>query len=162
MKPAEQIEQSLKRLEPTALSQRASDKIGSMIDSLAASASEVEEADIESITHRRGWRGPVAWASIAAAVVLGAVLVWSLGPGDPGPVVKPVPVPVPGFEWVGRTDQVGELEDGGLMADENGRMHRLVRYQVIEEEVVRDGRSGAVMKVTGPREELMLVPVSTF
>jgi len=162
MKPAEQIEESLKRLAPTALSQRASESIGSMIDSLAASDADEADEQIESITHRRGWSGPVAWSAIAAAVVLGAVFAWSLRPGDPGPVAKPDKVTVPGFEWVGRTDHVGELEDGGFMADESGRMHRLVRYRVIEEEVVRDGRSGAMMKVTGPREELMLVPVSTF
>ena len=162
MKPAEQIEESLKRLAPAALSERASESIGSMIDSLATSDADEADEQIESITGRRGWRGPAAWSGIAAAVVIGVVFSWSQRPDEAGPVAQPDQMAVPGFEWVGRTDQVGELEDGGLLADESGRVHRMVRYQVIEEEVVRDGRSGAMMRVTGPREELMLVPVSTF
>lgn len=162
MKPAEQIEESLKRLAPAALSERASESIGSMIDSLATADADEADEQIESITPRRGWHRPVAWSGIAAAVVLGLVFAWSQRPQDPGPVAQSDGMAVPGFEWVGRTDHVGELEDGGLLADESGRVHRVVRYQVIEEEVIRDGRSGAMMRVTGPRDELMLVPVSTF
>ncbi len=66
------------------------------------------------------------------------------------------------LEWVGSSDHVGEPEDAGFLADEDGGVHRLLRCRVVEEEVIRDGRSGTLMRVTGPREELMLVPVSTF
>lgn len=161
MKHAEEIERSLKRLAPAALSEEATDSIESMIDSLARPESSGGGTPGEP---RPDWRKPAAWMSLAAAVVIGCIAAFALIGNDPQPLAGDPgsAVPEAGLEWVGRTDRVEETVDGGLMADDDGRMHRLLRYRVVEEEVIRDGRNGMIMRVTGPRDEMMLVPVSTF
>jgi hypothetical protein len=164
MKPAEEIERSLQQLAPAPLSRRATDAIESMLDELAPG----EDVAGRPGSAPGGWRRPALWAGLAAAVVLGGLSApMLLRPAEPaggGPVGEAAgePAPAHSLEWVGRTDHVEGREDGGLLADENGGMHRLLRYRVVEERVVRDGRSGALMRVTGSREETVLVPVSTF
>ncbi len=162
MKTAEEIERSLEGLAPAALSEEARDSIESMIDSLASENPGRNDVREEP---RNGWGRPAAWMSLAAAVAFGAFGVLTLtqpGAEVPGGQADTGESGDGGLEWVGRSDRVEEPEDGGLLADEDGGMHRLLRYRVIEEELIRDGRNGMVMRVTGPRDEMMLVPVSTF
>jgi len=164
MKSVEEMERLLERLAPAPMSEEATGAIESMIDSLAQQDSAAEE---DHGAAGRTWRRPgvAAWMSLAAAVLLGAFAGALAIRRDPQPMAVPVAAsddPEGGLEWVGRSDQVGEPEDDGFLADEDGGVHRLLRYRVVEEEVVRDGRSGTLMRVTGPREEMMLVPVSTF
>ncbi len=49
-----------------------------------------------------------------------------------------------------------------MLADEDGGMLRVLRYRVVEEEVIRDKRSGMLVRLTEPREETVLIPVSNF
>jgi hypothetical protein len=112
---------------------------------------------------RPGGRPWVRWGAAAAAVigVLGAGLWFSARPGTQ-PVAAHSTTPPKVVEFVGLTNQVGEPEDGGIMADEGGGMHRVVRYRVVAEEVVRDPRNGVTVLVTQPSDEIVLIPVSRF
>jgi hypothetical protein len=154
MKSVEQIEKSLGRMVPAALSQRTSRELDEMIESLAIQDGEVP---------RGHWRTTAGWSAAAAALVLGAFSFWQWNPEKPG-AGQPTGAASPstGIELLSQTDRVGKTTDAGLMADDGGGMLRVLRCQVVEEEMVRDKRSGITVRVTEPREETVLIPVSNF
>ena len=86
---------------------------------------------------------------------------WRAAP--PHPDVQEISMePKFGIELLKQTNLVGETEDAGMLADTDGGMLRVLRYQVIEEEFLRDKRSGMTVRVTEPREETVLIPVTSF
>jgi hypothetical protein len=54
------------------------------------------------------------------------------------------------------------MSDEGLFVDSGGSAMRRLKVQVVEESKVRDNESGIVVTLCEPREEMYLVPVSTF
>ncbi len=157
MKPVEQIETALERMVPVALSQRASGDLDEMIDALAIQAGEKAPGH---------WRALSGWSAVAAALAIGVFSAWAWGPWHTAPPhsarQNDVGKADSEIEFVGLTNRVGEAEDAGMLADEDGGMLRVLRYQVVEEEVVRDKRSGMLVRMTEPREETVLIPVSNF
>jgi len=154
MKSVEQIEKSLGRMVPAALSRRTSRELDEMIESLAIQDGEVPHGH---------WRATAGWSAAAAALVIGAFSFWQWGPENPGAGRQTPAAPTStGIELLSQTDRIGETTDGGLMADDDGGMLRVLRCQVVEEELVFDKQSGITVRVTEPREETVLIPVSNF
>ena len=160
MKPVDPIaavERQLGRLVPVPLSHRAARDLDELIDTLAASRNP-------RLRTTTPWRA-LALTS-AAAVVVGALSGWlamaARPPARPATDARrPVPA-APGIELVGLTNRLGEAEDGGILADDDGTVHQVLLYHGVEEQLVRDARSGVTVRVTEPREEMVLVPVSSF
>jgi hypothetical protein len=157
MKPVEQIEASLERMVPVALSQRASRELDEMIDTLAIQT--------DGKTPGR-WRAFSGWSAVAAALAIGVFSTWKWMPwrtAPPHPDAQKISMePKSGVELLKQTNLVGETEDAGMLADSDGGMLRVLRYQVVEEEFIRDKRSGMTVRVTEPREETVLIPVTSF
>ncbi|QTN33750.1 hypothetical protein HZ994_15995 [Akkermansiaceae bacterium] len=104
----------------------------------------------------------IAAAGIAAALVCG----FALFPRD-GAVPQSVKIPdniaeEPEFVVLNESDRVEEVRDEGLFVDSGGSAVRKVRVRFIGERRVRDEETGIVVTLLEPREEMFLLPVSTF
>ncbi len=61
------------------------------------------------------------------------------------------------------TNRVDGLEDDGLILPLDGSApHYRYRYHVIDEERVRDEKTGTVITLRQPRQEVVTVPVTQF
>lgn len=148
-----EIEDALARLMPTALSDGVQAEISERLGELCGDA---QPAGVEDVRFPR-W---IAASGIAAALVLGFVVFSRSGAEISR---KPVAaVEVPGVVILNEADRVERVSDEGLFVDSGGSAVRKVRVRVVEESRIRDEESGIVMTLSEPREEMYLVPVSTF
>jgi hypothetical protein len=167
MAPVEHIEQVLQRLVPCALSLRATRGIEDCLDSLAAAADEetpAPECAERPAARRRhcGWRFGLGSAAALAAGVLTALWWWP-DPLESGRVAASAEAPqAEELELIREVSRMESAVDEGTLADDDGGMHRVLRYRVVGEAYVRQPRSGDVVRVVEPREEVVLVPVTAF
>jgi hypothetical protein len=63
---------------------------------------------------------------------------------------------------VGESDRVEAMTDEGWQEDSDGAPMQATRLRVVEENSLLDEQTGIVMQVSEPREEIFLMPVSTF
>ena len=54
------------------------------------------------------------------------------------------------------------MTDEGWQEDADGLAMHTLRLKAIEENEVRDERSGMVVLISEPREEILLIPVNAF
>ena len=166
MKSPEEIEQSLRRLAPAAVSSRAQQNISSMISSLARE-SEMSEASIASVTHKKiSWR-----VAAAAAMTIGAItaMAWTwlpqtqsslallqdhATPSEPEKDVSPILI-----DRVFVTDNVA-LE-GTLTASDGSVVHQLNR-RIQTRERYRDAQKGYLITVSETRDEKIYTPKKGF
>jgi len=103
--------------------------------------------------------GGIAAAGVAAA------LIYPLA-SPPAPTSRAVTslpdTPRAGLILMGESDRVESMTDEGWREDSDGSTMRAMRLSVIEENSLLDEETGIVMQVSEPREELLLMPVSTF
>jgi hypothetical protein len=159
METPESIERMLeKRLVPSAFSVEGSAALESLIDELAGEPSAlVAQASVK-------WGRYLMGAAAAALVMFGLILM-SIPSGE-------VPEMVGVEELFSEPQGVVLLEDleGVISAEENeklvvdadGSLHRAWHVQVISEEIFHDEQSGQEVRVVHPRDELVLMPVTTF
>ena len=155
----EEMEEALRRLMPVAVSGDAQERLETMLDELAG------DPEIERFDFRR----PAKWlagAGIAAALGLGIYVSVPRQSSpvktvDSAPVSNPADLP-PELVFLSESDRVEGVSDDGLYIDTGGSAVRKVRIRVIEESQIRDEESGIVVMLTEPREEMYMVPVSTF
>lgn len=151
--PFAEIEDALMRLMPVGLSDSTRAEIETQIDELCGDA----EMAGSVLVRFPKW---IAASGIAAALALGFVFF-----PRPGEDSSPKPVAVadaPGVVLLNEADRVERVSDEGLFVDSGGSAVRKVRIRVVEESTVRDEESGIVVMLSEPREEMYLVPVSTF
>ncbi len=158
MQAPDSIEAALSRLMPAALSVEGQRTIEEMLDELAAPAVSEDRPAIKA-KPSWGWLVPTA---IAAAAVIIAHLVTDAG--RVGPVAD---LPATDFSGtdivlVGESDHIEEMTAEGWTSDPDGTAMKAVRIRVIEESSLRDGRTGIVVRVTQPRDEVVLMPVTAF
>jgi len=149
MKP-ESIERRLEQLVPSAFSERGMASIDEMLDELAG---ESKSAALV----RRWW---LAAGSLAAAVAMAAGLALAPRGGeaaDPRVAADEELELVSDFETV-----VAAEEDEALVAGSDGSLHRAWRVRVMSEETFHDPDTGQDVRIVQPRDELVLVPVSSF
>ncbi len=155
------IEAILARLMPPGLSDAGQSEIEAMLDELAGATVEITPAKPNISWVRRITAGGIAAAGVAAAVVFSLS-----GPPSPSPVSEAAPAPVSEvpaeFVLVGESDRIESMTDEGWQENSDGSTMRAVRLSVVEENSLFDEETGIVMKVSEPREEILLMPVSAF
>lgn len=157
MQTPDPIESMLARLMPGTLSQSGQRSIESMIDELAG-----ETAAVRTTTPaiRRWWIG----SGIAAAVALSFALP-AMFRGAPASSLVSTPKAVeeaPAMEFVEESNRVESVRDEGWLADADGTAMQAVRYRVVEENTLRDAKTGYTVRISEPRDEVLLTPVSSF
>jgi hypothetical protein len=156
MQTPDPVETILARLMPPALSESGQRSIEALLDELAAEV-PVCQAVPAPRPHRGWWIGGIAAAGIAAA--------WLL-PLTVPPTVKPVaaasPEPSAKVVLVGQSGRIESMVDEGWHEESDGSAMQALRLNVVEEESVLDKETGIVMQIREPREEILLMPVSSF
>lgn len=149
------IETILARLMPPGLSEGGQQDIEAMLDELAGDTiSAAPPAP-------KPWFRRAAAAGIAAAGVAVACIFPIAN--KPAPVVQNSATQEPvGIVLVSESDRVESMTDEGWQEDADGSAMRAMRLSVVEENNLLDEETGIVMQITEPREEFLLVPVSTF
>jgi hypothetical protein len=154
------IETILARLMPPALSATSQHRIESMLDSLAQSSTQAST----SRPHHRFSLHPMLSAGIAAAGVAAALIFSLTTRPTPASLTSIIPNSPPRSEFilVSESDRVESMIDEGWQENPDGSTLHALRINVVEENSLLDEETGIVMQVSEPREELLLMPVSTF
>lgn len=156
MHDAQSVEKILSRLMPPALSEAGQREIEAMLEDLAGPA----VARSSAVQPR-----PLMWplvGGIAAAIVALAVLSHSFKPAAPSVTARTATTDAPPFELVGESDRVEAIRDDGWREGPEGSAMRAMRLRVVEENSLLDHETGIVMRISEPRDELLLMPVSAF
>lgn len=157
MQAPDPIEIILARLMPPALSQDAQAEIDVMLENLAGP----EVANLVEIS-------PVNWLTrcllgggLAAAVagLLAALPLIESAPKEPSVVAVAAPA---GFVLVSGSDRIESMTDEGWREDSDGSAMHALRLSAVEENNVRDEQSGMVVRISEPREEILLTPINAF
>ncbi len=153
------IEAILARLMPPGLSDDGQSDIAAMLDELAGVPVGITPAKPGISWIRRITTGGIAAAGAAAAVIFSLS-----GPPSPSPLseVAPVSEVAAEFVLVGESGRIEAMTDEGWQENADGSTMRAVRLSVVEENSLFDEETGIVMKVSEPREEILLMPVSAF
>jgi hypothetical protein len=160
------LETKLRRsLMPVALSESATGSIHAMIDELSCLETIIPDAANSPDQPRISpW-----YAAAAAVAALLAVSAWFAAPAienaafadnpsDEFTVEKPAQT----MHLVDESTRLAWVEDEGWLDDPDGGTLRAVRMRVVEENRLLDEETGIIVHVSSPREEMLLMPVSTF
>jgi hypothetical protein len=153
MESPEDIEKALSRLMPAAISEEGKRSLDELIDGLAATDKVVE------LPRKSGW----PWVGGIAAAAAAVVIALNLPTADPvGPSVAEEAFEESGIVLLRQTERVENAEPEGWLSETDGVAHRAWRVRVIDEDRVRDVKTGYEVTVSRPREEVILMPVTTF
>jgi len=159
------VESILARLMPPAFSEDGQREIEAMLDDLAGAPTGSLPAKRTGIV----WLRRIATAGIAAAGVA-AALIFPLA-SRPVPASwaasarsgkSPAANPPAGMVLVSESERIESMTDDGWQEDADGSTMRAMRLNVVEENSLLDEETGIVMQVSQPREEILLMPVSSF
>jgi len=144
---------------PPALSESAQHSIEAMLDELAAAVPE-QPARVPAKPRRARFAVALGIAASLAAMV-------ALAPRKttvtlPLALDRPATVIGSGLELVGESDRIEAMSDEGWVANPDGDAMQAVLVRVVEANTLRDEASGIVVQVSDPRDEMILMPVSTF
>lgn len=152
------VETILARLMPVAMSDEGQRGIEAMLDELAGTPAEV--VPIRKPWYRRPFTGGIAAAGIAAAVLMPFAATRHSAASRVASA--PSEKAQPGFVLVGETGSIDSMSEEGWQEDSDGSAMRTLRLRVVEENSILDEETGIVMQVSEPRDEFLLMPVSTF
>lgn len=151
MHDRDSVETILARLMPSALSVSAQQDIEAMLDEIAGPA-------VMKRPSARSWRRWIIGGGLAASLAAALAIPGLMESAKPAVVTAPLPE----FLLVGESDRVESTTDEGWCEISDGSAMRAMRVRVIEENSLFDAETGIVMQVSQPREELLLMPISTF
>lgn len=158
MHKPDSVESILARLMPPAMSEAGQGRIEAMLDALASETAQAPP--VQSATWlRRLLRGGMAAAAVLALLVLPLVhppSSWSFA------TALPLVDAARGLVLMDESDRIESMKDEGWQDDAEGSTMRAMRLNVVKENHLFDQETGIVMQVSEPREELLLMPVSTF
>ena len=160
------IEDQLRRgLMPVAMSDSGTESIHALLDELAG-----DESSDALLPVAQPSRMPWVAAAAAAVAVLFAVTALRIAP-----VYEETRLAASDDEssWseendsfpmhlVDESTRLAWVEDEGMLADPDGGALHAVRMGVIEENRLLDEETGIIVNVSSPREEMLLMPVTTF
>jgi hypothetical protein len=153
MHDRDSVETILARLMPPALSVSAQQDIEAMLDELAGPAAVNQPS-------ARSWRRWIIGGGLAASLAAALAIPHLMKPATTPETVTATHLPE--FLLVGESDRVQSMTDEGWREIPDGSAVRAMRVRVIEENSLFDEETGIVMQVSQPREELLLMPISTF
>ena len=156
MESPEDIEKALGRLLPSAISERGQRSLEELIDGLDAGDAVVEMPR----KSRWPWLGGIGAA--AAAVVLAFNFPAGNAPVSGGTEAFVPPTKQGGIVLLQQTERVEEAVPEDWMSETNGVAHRAWRVRVVDEDRVQDVETGYEVLVSRPREEVILMPVTSF
>jgi hypothetical protein len=150
------MEAVMARLMPPAISENCQHELEALIDDLAGPEPAAEIS-------RVNWTlRAVMGGGIAAAVgALCAIFPFQSFPDSPV-AVSVSESPGSGLVLISESDRVESMTDEGWSEDVYGSAMHAVRLNVIEENQMRDEESGMLVKISEPREEMLLMPISSF
>ncbi|MGB6221588.1 hypothetical protein [Haloferula sp.] len=155
METPESIERMLeRRLTPSAFSVEGSLALESLIDELAGGSPATSPK----------WGRYFSGAAAAALVMFAAIAV-SIPSGEVAPVVAMDGLFAEPLDVVLLEDKEGVVsaeENEALVTDADGTLHRAWHVHVVSEERFHDEQSGQEVRVVHPRDELVLMPVTSF
>ncbi len=151
MQAPDPIETILARMMPPALSQDCQSEIEAMIDDLAGPENVV----------RMSWLTRcVIGGGIAAAIgALCAVFPMIQGSSNSHLAVTSPGERPSGLDLVSESDRIESVTDEGLRQDSEGLSMRSLRLKAVQENSVRDKETGMVVRITEPREEILMTPM---
>ena len=151
MQARDPIETIMARLMPPALSEDCQSEIDSMIDDLAGPENLVR---ISWLTRC------VIGGGIAAAIgALCAVFPMIQGSSNSQvAVTSPAMLPL-GLDLVSESDRIESVTDEGVRKDSEGSAMHSVRFKAVQENKVRDKETGMVVRISEPREEILMTPM---
>jgi hypothetical protein len=153
MRDIDPIEAALARLMPVALSDSGERAIHETLDELAA------DLPVNRGQTQRGWG---IGLGIAAAAVVGAFAAWpSLQTPAPAVAVLEEEITSP-IEWISNSDRIESLQDEGRISGTDGDALQAVSVRVVAENTLSDRETGYTLRISEPREELVLMPVTSF
>ncbi|MEI7929198.1 MAG: hypothetical protein WCH40_11660 [Verrucomicrobiales bacterium] len=156
MQAPDPIESALARLMPIAMSASGQRSIEEMLDELAAGSKVVRVRD---------WRRLLVGLGIAAAVAALVTLPGLLQNGAEivsSPQVRADVASLGRVHLVEQSERVESMSDEGWVADSDGAAMQAVRLRMVSEDTVRDEETGYMVKVSEPRNEILLMPVTAF
>ena len=153
MRDIDPIEAALARLMPVALSDSGERVIHETLDEMAAGL------PVNRGQTQREWG---IGLGIAAAAIVGAFAAWpSLQAPAPAVAVPEEEITSP-IEWVSNSDRIESLQDEGRISGTDGDALQAVSVRVVAENTLRDRETGYTLRISEPREELVLMPVTSF
>jgi hypothetical protein len=144
------VETILARLMPPAMSTGGQRNIEAMLDGLAGA------------TAKPSGRKPPIWRFVIGGLAACLAALAAMRLANPDMQVAGIASARPDFLLVGESDRVESMIDEGWRETPDGTPMRALRMRIVEENSLLDEETGIVMQVSEPREELLLMPVSTF
>jgi hypothetical protein len=159
MQAPDPVEAILARLMPPALSQGAQFDIEAMIDELAGPEAE----NVVRISGKAGMKRWLVGSGIAAAIGVLCALLPMVDRSSEPKVASNLPhQSAPGLVLVSESDRVESMTEEGWQDDSEGVAMQTLRMSLVGENRLRDEASGMVVQISEPREEILLMPISTF
>jgi hypothetical protein len=166
MESPEDIEKALAALVPSAISERGQRSLEELIDSLAAGEAPVAELPESApapvvVPQRRPW----AWLGAAGAAAAAVVMAFQMSGSGTRPQAGGSPVAAaaaPEVISLGKSEFVDSAEPGDWVSEKDGVLHRVVRIRYVNQERLRDVKTGVEMVVTEASEDLGWSPIASF
>ena len=151
MRDTESIEAMLARLMPTAISEEGQRSMDEMLDDLYGEETEVPPKK-------------VVWKLVTTGIAAALALFFAVQFQKPNQTTDLASLAddEPGMVLMGESDRIEKMTDEGWMADSEGTTLQAVRVHATEENTLRDERTGIEVRISQPREELLLFPVNAF
>ncbi|MBK1818306.1 hypothetical protein JIN84_21985 [Luteolibacter yonseiensis] len=144
------------RLAPPALSAEFKSGLDETIDKLAA-------AKPENVTEISSGKWLVR-SLIGGGIAAGIGAMFALFPADhtTGPSMAKAEDAPSGSVLVSASERLESVTDVGMRKDFEGTEMHAVKFTAVRENNVRDEESGMVVKISQPREEILMMPVGEF
>ncbi len=150
MQAPDPIETILARLMPPALSEDGQSGIDAMLDDLAGPSNIVG----------------ISWLSrclIGGGIAAGIGALCAVVPMIQNAPLPPVAVAAAsGYSLVSASERIESVTDEGWREDSEGSAMHAVRLSAVQENNVRDEETGMVVRISEPREEILMMPISEF
>jgi hypothetical protein len=161
MQAPDPIEAALNRLIPVAFSDSGLRSLEDTLDELAASAPVSAPAPSARAPRLRFLIASGIAASIAALIPL----LPGSHPSHTPVQLTFIPLPEPdtsGLVLVSESERIESMTDEGWVSDPDGTAMHAFRIRTVGENQIRDSETGIEFQITEPREEILLMPVSSF
>jgi hypothetical protein len=158
MQVPDPIETILARLMPPALSEDCQADLEEMLTHLAGTPPE----NLVAISSGKWLVRSLIGGGIAAAIGAMCAIYPLNQRSAQDPVVQaPDSAPADGFILVSESDRIESVTDEGWRKDSEGAAMHAVRLKTVQENRVRDEKSGMVVQISEPREEILMMPASS-